>query len=95
MAADTGGLVVSVKTDLDVMTLQFEASHRFNPRPGASFVCTCIFSLGVCVGSLRVSLFIPQSKNTHMGRIENSKLTVGVSVSANGCLSMSFYVALR
>lgn len=65
------------KTDLDVMTLQCEASHVFN---ASAWDLLCMYPHCVCVVFLRVSVFIPQSKNIHMGRTGTSELTVGAPV---------------
>ena len=43
----------------------------------------------VCVGSLSgFSGFLPQSKNMHVRSIGDSKLSLGVNVSVNGCVSL-------
>jgi len=47
-----------------------------------SFAC----SPRVCVGSLRVFWLPPSPKNMHV-RLIDSKLSLGVSVSVDGCLS--------
>ena len=75
---------------VSTVTSQQEGS-RFDPHLGpfcVEFVC----SPRVCVGSLRVlsgySGFLPPSKkNMHVRLIDDSKLSLGVSVSVNGCLS--------
>lgn len=65
-------LEVSVETDLDVMALQFEASHGFDPRPGGLF---CMY-----LHVLPVSALVPLSPR----RIGNYKLSIGMTVSLDG-----------
>lgn len=57
--------------------------HRFDPRPGA-------FQCSVMMFSLCLVQWLPATEKTNMheGQLENSKLSGGVSVSANGCLSV-------
>ena len=68
------------------------------PSPHSKRVSGSNPSLGLSVWSLHVlpvyawvlsgySSFLPPSKNMHVRLIDDSKLSLGVSVSVNGCLS--------
>ena len=56
--------------------------------PAGSFCVESACSPCVCVGSLRYSGFLPPSKNMHVRLTGDSKLSLGVSVSVCGCVSL-------
>lgn len=74
-----------------VLDLEQERAGKLEPEDicswtkGSSSVCDVLFRFSQCLmGALQVFQLSPHSKNMHVRRIGNFKLTVGVHMSVDG-----------
>lgn len=70
-----------------IETVVQQKGHKFDLWPGAFLCGVCVPSPFLCWLSLRVLQLPTAVQKQHIGPHGNSTLAVGVSVSANGCLS--------